>query len=145
MLVCARCCSSGGSYQDNANANEQDFPRNQPSTPFAFGQLTLVHRHRAGIDARSKARDESANDQVCKREGRGLQCCADDDEAHSKPDHVSAAKHISNGEVENTSEQSAQAVARHCNSSDNVVGVAELLAEGRVFEKAGEHSLVITV
>jgi hypothetical protein len=95
------------SYQDNTNANEQDLPRDQPSAPLAFRQLTLIHRHRARIDTRAQARNDTTNDQVREGVGGRLQSCADDDEAHCKPDHVPPTKQVSDGEVENTSEESA--------------------------------------
>jgi hypothetical protein len=117
------------SYENNTNADEQDLPGHQSSAPLAFRQLTLVHRHSARVDTSSQASDKSANNQVRKRESRCLQCCADNDETHRKPNHVSAAKHVSDCEVEDATKECAQAVAGHCDSGDNIIGIAELFAE----------------
>lgn len=65
---------------------------------------------------------------------RCLQSGAHDDESHGQPDHVASTELVSDHEVDDTSNESAQAVAGNGDAGNNIIGVSELITEMRILQ-----------
>lgn len=67
----------------------------------------------------------------------------DNDEGHGEPDHLSATKNVTNGEVEDAAKESTQAIAGHGDTDDDIARVVELSQPVFVFEQTTEHTLIV--
>lgn len=113
----------------DTNANEPDLPRHDLTTIALLRELRLVHRYSRRINAGAQSGDDASHDEMRQVESGGLQRSTDDNESHSHPDHAPAAKVVADKDIEDASEERAEAVATDCDADRAGLGMIECVEE----------------
>lgn len=73
-------------------------------------RLGLPHGHGRGVASVSEAGDDSSDDEVVKRKGRGLKGGSDDHDAGAEHDHLSAAEPVADEDGDDGADEAAEVV-----------------------------------